>query len=75
MDCSELFMRVIHLFVVLYVLARILNKKLISQMAFFDFIAGITLGSMTVSITFIKMNPRLERDHRVARICCHHNAD
>ncbi|MBM7554199.1 DUF421 domain-containing protein [Thalassobacillus pellis] len=52
MDMLELSGRVVVIFVVLYGLARTLNKKLISQMTFFDFVAGITLGSMTATITF-----------------------
>ncbi|MYL48168.1 DUF421 domain-containing protein [Halobacillus litoralis] len=45
-------------FILLYVLARILSKKLISQMTLFDFIAGITLGSMTAT-TFLADNVTL----------------
>ncbi|MGR9049589.1 DUF421 domain-containing protein [Halobacillus faecis] len=47
-------------FIILYVLARILSKKLISQMTLFDFIAGITLGSMTAT-TFLSDNVTLSR--------------
>ncbi|GEN52297.1 DUF421 domain-containing protein [Halobacillus faecis] len=47
-------------FITLYVLARILSKKLISQMTLFDFIAGITLGSMTAT-TFLSDNVTLAR--------------
>ncbi|MEC3885414.1 DUF421 domain-containing protein [Halobacillus sp. HZG1] len=47
-------------FIILYVLARILSKKLISQMTLFDFIAGITLGSMTAT-TFLADNVTLSR--------------
>ncbi|WP_374193897.1 hypothetical protein [Alkalihalobacillus sp. BA299] len=39
-------------FVILYSLCRILGKKLISQMTFFDFVAGVTLGSITASLIF-----------------------
>ncbi|RDY69014.1 DUF421 domain-containing protein [Halobacillus trueperi] len=47
-------------FILLYVLARILSKKLISQMTLFDFIAGITLGSMTAT-TFLSDNVTLSK--------------
>ncbi|WP_226579726.1 YetF domain-containing protein [Halobacillus litoralis] len=48
------------IFFVLYILARILTKKLISQLTLFDFIAGITLGSMT-STTFLSPDVSLGR--------------
>jgi uncharacterized membrane protein YcaP (DUF421 family) len=37
-------------FIVIYVLSRILGKKLISQMTFFDFVAGVSLGSLVGSV-------------------------
>ncbi|SEA84676.1 Uncharacterized membrane protein YcaP, DUF421 family [Thalassobacillus cyri] len=49
-DYTTLIVKVVVVFTVLYVVARVLNKKLISQMTFFDFVAGITLGSMTATI-------------------------
>lgn len=36
-------------FCVLFVLARILGKRQIAQLTFFDYIAGLTLGSITAS--------------------------
>ncbi|WP_281658143.1 DUF421 domain-containing protein [Halobacillus sp. Cin3] len=48
------------LFFVLYMLARTLGKKLTSQMTLFDFIAGITLGSMTAT-TFLSPSVSLPR--------------
>lgn len=50
MEWTEMVFRTLVIFVVLYVAARVLNKKLISQMTFFDFLAGITIGSLTASI-------------------------
>lgn len=52
MGLGEFILRGITIFFILYILARILSKKLISQMTLFDFIAGITLGSMTAT-TFL----------------------
>lgn len=60
MDLMEYVWSGVAIFFVLYVLARILSKKLISQMTLFDFIAGITLGSMT-STTFLSPNVTLGR--------------
>jgi uncharacterized membrane protein YcaP (DUF421 family) len=37
-------------FIVIYILSRILGKKLISQMTFFDFVAGVSLGSLVGSV-------------------------
>jgi uncharacterized membrane protein YcaP (DUF421 family) len=37
-------------FIVIYVLSRLLGKKLISQMTFFDFVAGVSLGSLVGSV-------------------------
>lgn len=48
------------LFFILYILARTLGKKLTSQMTLFDFIAGITLGSMTAT-TFLSPSVSLHR--------------
>ncbi|ELK44663.1 DUF421 domain-containing protein [Bacillus sp. SB49] len=53
------------MFALLYILARILSKKLISQLTLFDFIAGITLGSMT-SNTFL--TPDLPLWHGIAAL-------
>jgi uncharacterized membrane protein YcaP (DUF421 family) len=50
MTTFEILVRTGASFVVLFIWARILGKKLISQVTFFDFVAGITLGSLTGSI-------------------------
>ncbi|WP_100399219.1 YetF domain-containing protein [Bacillus sp. FJAT-44742] len=47
------------LFIILYVIARILNKKFIAQMTFFDFVAAITIGSMVATVTFTQQIPLL----------------
>ncbi len=44
-------------FITLYILCRILNKKLIAQMTFFDFVAGITIGSVVASSMLMKDIP------------------
>jgi uncharacterized membrane protein YcaP (DUF421 family) len=52
MTIIEMTVRTFISFVSLYVMCRILGKKLISQMTFFDFVAGVTLGTITGSIMF-----------------------
>ncbi|WP_096200449.1 DUF421 domain-containing protein [Bacillus sp. FJAT-45350] len=49
MTVLEIFIRTTVSFVILYILCRLLNKKLIAQMTFFDFVAGITIGSIVAS--------------------------
>ncbi|MDG5789645.1 DUF421 domain-containing protein [Evansella sp. AB-P1] len=46
MTFIDIFIRTTIAFIILYILCRILNKKLIAQMTFFDFVAGITIGSV-----------------------------
>jgi uncharacterized membrane protein YcaP (DUF421 family) len=50
----EMAFRTIISFAFLYLMCRLLGKKLISQMTFFDYVAGITLGNITASIIFVK---------------------
>ncbi len=57
MTILEMFIRTSTGFVVLYFLARLLNKKLISQMTFFDYVAGITIGSVVASSMLMKDVP------------------
>ncbi|WP_078577975.1 DUF421 domain-containing protein [Salipaludibacillus agaradhaerens] len=49
MTIEEILIRTTISFILLYILCRILNKKLIAQMTFFDFVAGITIGSIVAS--------------------------
>ncbi|MBU9712331.1 DUF421 domain-containing protein [Evansella tamaricis] len=49
MTFLDIFIRTTVAFIVLYILCRLLNKKLIAQMTFFDFVAGITIGSIAAS--------------------------
>ncbi|MGO4886759.1 DUF421 domain-containing protein [Anaerobacillus sp. MEB173] len=57
MTILEVIIRTSIAFVILYVLCRILNKKLIAQMTFFDFVAGITIGSIVASAILTKDLP------------------
>jgi len=40
----------IYSYIILLVLARIIGRKIISRITFFDFIVGITLGSIAVRV-------------------------
>ncbi|MBP3952484.1 DUF421 domain-containing protein [Bacillus suaedae] len=57
MSMIEMIIRTTVGFVVLYSLCRFLNKKLIAQMTFFDFVAGITIGSIVASSMLMKDIP------------------
>lgn len=46
----EVFFRTTFSFGVLFLFARILGKKFISQMTFFDYIAGITMGTLAAAV-------------------------
>lgn len=48
----EIIFRTVGAFSVLMIIARILGKQTISQMTFFDFVAAITVGSITGSLAF-----------------------
>jgi uncharacterized membrane protein YcaP (DUF421 family) len=52
MGILEMVIRTVVVFISVYVWSRILGKKLISQMTFFDFVAGISLGSIAGSIMY-----------------------
>ncbi|WP_134704585.1 DUF421 domain-containing protein [Ammoniphilus sp. YIM 78166] len=52
MTWIEISIRTLAAFAVLFLWARILGKKLISQMTLFDFMAGIALGSATATVMF-----------------------
>ncbi|WP_052144624.1 DUF421 domain-containing protein [Halalkalibacter okhensis] len=59
MTLYEMLIRTTIGFIILYVLCRMLNKKLIAQMTFFDFVAGITIGSVVASSMLMKDVPVL----------------
>ncbi|SHF92295.1 DUF421 domain-containing protein [Ornithinibacillus halophilus] len=50
MDISELLLRLILAFVVLFTMARLMGRKEISQMTFFNFVSAIAIGSITASL-------------------------
>lgn len=57
MSLIEVVVRAFMVFIVLYIWCRILGKKLISQLTFFDFVAGIALGSISGSIIYSQNVP------------------
>lgn len=57
MTIFEMIIRTTVSFLILYILCRLLNKKLIAQMTFFDFVAGITIGSVVASSMLMKDIP------------------
>ena len=46
MGFFELSVRALFSFLALYIMCRILGKKLIAQLTFFDFVAGVSLGTI-----------------------------
>ncbi|TCT19976.1 uncharacterized membrane protein YcaP (DUF421 family) [Melghiribacillus thermohalophilus] len=46
----EMIIRAVAIFFILFILARILGKKQISQLTFFDYVTGIAIGSMAASV-------------------------
>ncbi|MFE5319775.1 DUF421 domain-containing protein [Paenibacillus sp. NPDC056579] len=54
MTCLEIILRAVISFIGLLIWARILGKKLISHMTFFDFVAGVTYGSIGGNLIFNK---------------------
>ncbi|KAB8138140.1 DUF421 domain-containing protein [Gracilibacillus oryzae] len=49
MNTPELLLRVVIAFVVLFTLARIMGRKEISQMTFFNFVSAIAIGSLAAT--------------------------
>lgn len=47
----EVIVRTLVAVVVLYVLTRLLGKRQVSQLSFFEYITGITIGSITAYIS------------------------
>ncbi|RKQ28182.1 YetF domain-containing protein [Oceanobacillus halophilus] len=50
MDLSELISRIVLGFLVLFAVARILGRKEISQMTFFNFVSAIAIGSISANL-------------------------
>ena len=49
-EITQIFLRSIFAFGLAFIMARLLGRKLISQMTFFDFLVGISLGTLTASL-------------------------
>lgn len=49
MELSELFLRLVLAFVVLFIMTRIMGRKEISQITFFNFVSAIAIGSITAN--------------------------
>lgn len=52
-------LRTVILYFILLILARIMGRKMISQMTFFDFVVGITIGSVAANSTLGPYNASL----------------
>ncbi|WP_156291644.1 YetF domain-containing protein [Oceanobacillus salinisoli] len=50
MDSLELLLRVVISFLVLFILARIMGRKEITQMTFFNFVSAIAIGSIAAAL-------------------------
>lgn len=50
MELSELVFRIAISFLVLFTVARILGRKEISQMTFFNFVSAISIGSIAANL-------------------------
>ena len=50
MEIPELIMRIVIAFLVLFIVTRIIGRKEISQMTFFNFVSAITIGSLTANL-------------------------
>ncbi|WP_181347954.1 DUF421 domain-containing protein [Thalassobacillus sp. CUG 92003] len=57
MDLIDILIRTTVSLAVLYILCRSLSKKLISHMTFIDFVAGITIGSITADVVISTDTP------------------
>ncbi|MBU9723018.1 MULTISPECIES: DUF421 domain-containing protein [Bacillaceae] len=56
MELTNLLLRLITAYLVLFVLARIMGRKEIAQMTFFNFVSAIAIGSITANLA---TNPNL----------------
>ena len=50
MNLTELLIRITAGFIVLFILARVMGRKEISQMTFFNFVSAIAIGSITANM-------------------------
>ena len=49
-ECLNIAIRTIIIAVIIFLLTKLLGKKQISQLSFFDYIVGITIGSTVADI-------------------------
>lgn len=56
----EVTLRSVGAFIILLVAARLLGKRTIAQMTYFDFVASITLGGMAANMTFDVKIPTID---------------
>ncbi|WP_407270519.1 YetF domain-containing protein [Radiobacillus sp. PE A8.2] len=54
MEVSELSLRIAISFIVLLALTRVMGRKELSQMTFFNFVSGIAIGSIAASLAVIQ---------------------
>lgn len=59
MDIVTILIRSLISFVLLLFLARLMGKKQMSQLTFFDYVTGITIGNITASMSIDKNTPLL----------------
>ncbi|PZD97374.1 hypothetical protein DNH61_03235 [Paenibacillus sambharensis] len=60
MEWSQLFIRIVLTYLFLMLFSRLVGKKIISQMTFFDFIAGVTFGSLGGTIILTDKVPLIQ---------------
>lgn len=60
MEIFNLLLRTTLIFFVLLVLARLLGKKQMSQLTFFNYVTGITIGSIAANIISVANKPFLD---------------
>ncbi|WP_431803535.1 DUF421 domain-containing protein [Halobacillus andaensis] len=65
MNTSELILRVLLSFLVLFILTRIMGRKEISQMTFFNFVSAIAIGSITANLA---VNANLSKTNGVTAL-------
>jgi uncharacterized membrane protein YcaP (DUF421 family) len=69
MGLSEILLRTILAFCVLFILCRILGKKQLSQLTYFNYITGISISSITANVIFSN-NTTFLTSIAVIIVCC-----
>ncbi|WP_347551141.1 DUF421 domain-containing protein [Pseudalkalibacillus hwajinpoensis] len=54
MDITEVLVRITITFIVLFILARVMGRKEISQMTYFNWVSAVAIGSLAANIAFNK---------------------